>query len=96
MKIYYDIDRDLIIIEGLKQVFAPQTLTAALVNNKIAIRLINDTVNIIAPREFNEYQNQNGTTFNNILATHTYLLGEFAKDGIPADLDLVRIFESGL
>jgi len=96
MKIYYDIDRDLIIIEGFKQVFAPQTLAAVVVNNKIAIRLINDTINIIAPREFNEYQNQSGTTFNNILATHTYLLGEFAKNGIPNDLDLVGIFESGL
>lgn len=96
MKIYYDIDRDLIIIQGLKQVFAPQTLTAVVVNNKIAIRLINDTVNIISPREFNEYQNQSGSTFNNILTTHTYLLGEFAKNGVPDDLDLVRIFESKL
>lgn len=96
MKIYYDDTRDLIFIEGLKQVFAPQSLTAVITNNKISIRLINDSLNVIGPREFNDFQDKNGNTFNNILATHTYLLGEFQKDGIPGDLNLVSIFESKL
>lgn len=96
MKIFYDDTRDLIIIEGLKQVFAPQSLVAVVVNNKIAIRLINETVNILGPVEFNTIQDKNGTTRNNILNTHQYLLGEFAKSGIPDDLDLVSIFESNL
>ena len=96
MKIYYDDTRDLIIIEGLKQVFAPQSLTAVVVNNKIAIRLINDTLNIVGPVEFSKIQDRNGATLNSILSTHTYLLDEFAKDGIPDDLNLVSIFESKL
>lgn len=96
MKIYYDDTRDLIFIEGLKQVFAPQSLTAVVVNNQIAIRLINDSLNLIGPLDFNAFQNKDGVTFNNILSTHTYLLGEFVKDGIPANLDLVGLFNSNL
>lgn len=96
MKIYYDDTRDLIIIEGLKQVFAPKSLTAVIINNKVAIRLINDTVNIIGPVDFTKIQDASGATLNSILSTHTYLLSEFAKDGIPDDLNLVSIFESKL
>lgn len=96
MKIYYDGDRDLIIIEGLKQVFPAMSLSAVIVNNKVAIRLINDTTNIIGPIEFNKVQDQSGATRNNILDTLTYLLGEFAKNGVPDGLDLVSIFNGNL
>lgn len=96
MKIYYDNDRDLIIIQGLKQVFPAMSLTAVVVNNKIAIRLINDTTNVLGPIEFNSIQDRTGLTRNNILDTLTYLLGEFAKNGVPDDLDLVSIFNGNL
>lgn len=96
MKIYYDNDRDLIIIQGLKQVFPAMSLTAVVVNNKIAIRLINDTTNVLGPIEFNTIQDATGVTRNSILDTLSYLLGEFAKNGVPDDLDLVSIFNGNL
>lgn len=96
MKIYYDNDRDLIIIQGLKQVFPAMSLTAVVVNNKIAIRLINDTTNVLGPIEFNTIQDATGVTRNSILDTLSYLLGEFAKNGVPDNLDLVSIFNGNL
>jgi hypothetical protein len=96
MRVWYDDTADLIVIEGLKQVFPALSLKAVMINNRIGINVINDASSVVMPMRYTRYSDQNGNPFPNILECLTYLINCFAMSEKFTDTDFVNVFDQNL
>jgi hypothetical protein len=95
MRIWYDMIKDLVFIEGVRSVFTSQSLTAMINNDQIAIMLADDSTYIVSFHPYTFYHDEQGQGFNSVLEAFTYLVGVFAAT--PSDyVDFVAIFERNL
>lgn len=98
MRIFYNEKPSVLVVEGSRAWFPPQSLALSRTGNLFEIRTAVDSRRVAGPLPYQSVQDQQNNTFADADAAESYLLAEFDKgpERVEDIADLVTVFESNL